>query len=204
MHKIVHLFFASRIRKQLRDLTGISLNAFRFAYGNIKPDLTFSMYKTPHTFSRSEKVLKEHILKLFEEPLHISDFSEKLGIVMHYLCDYFCFAHSDTYNRGLVAHALYELRMVRSMLYFPSYKSQQALSLDLHVQSLCSAENPVAYLHEHYINYMRSSPSLRNDLCIALQISQSFCLDAIARWAVLCFEPIESEIGWEKADAAAF
>lgn len=205
MHKIVHLFFASRIRKQIRDLTGITLSACRFAYGNIKPDLTLSMYTTPHTLSRSQSVLKEHVEKLFDEPLHIADFSEKMGIVMHYLCDYFCFAHSDVYNKGLLAHLLYELRMIRTMLVFPAYNTTQQRNppLDHNTANRCSAQNPLAFLQEHYKNYRLCLPSAHNDLCKALEISQTFCLEAIGCWCSLCFEPIENEVNWREADAVS-
>lgn len=204
MHKIVHLFFASRIHKQLRDQTGISLNAFRFAYGNIRPDLTFSMCATPHTLSRSKKIFEEHVGELFEEPLHISDFSEKLGIVMHYLCDYFCFAHSDGYPHGLIAHGIYEMRMIRTMLSLPSYKSRNRIpSLGFKEQNRCNAKNPVPFLQEHYKNYELNSHSMLEDLNRALIISQAFCQDAIGCWCNLCIEPIESTLWMDAENLAA-
>lgn len=203
MHKIVHLFFASRIRKQLRDLTGISLNSFRFAYGNIKPDLTFSMCAVPHTISRSEKVFKKHVGELYEESLHIADFSEKLGVVMHYLCDYFCFAHSDGYPNGIIAHGVYEMRMIRTMLSLPSYKSRNRIPTQgFKEQTRCSIENPAPFLQEHYKNYLSSSHSMIDDLNRALNISQAFCQEAIRCWCNLCIEPIESTL-WVDAESLA-
>jgi len=36
-------------------------------------------------------------------------FSFHLGILTHYICDYFCYPHSSGYDKGLIHHILYEV-----------------------------------------------------------------------------------------------
>jgi hypothetical protein len=33
-----------------------------------------------------------------------------MGILTHYICDYFCYPHSSVYDKGLLQHIIYELR----------------------------------------------------------------------------------------------
>ena len=37
-------------------------------------------------------------------------FSFHLGVLTHYICDYFCYPHSAIYDKGFVHHVIYEIR----------------------------------------------------------------------------------------------
>ncbi len=94
---------------------GVSFDKKAFVYGNLKPDL------------KGEYLTKRHYPSLmFEEVMQrIRDFasrfrigrdngariSEELGVICHYITDFFTFPHNDDiYEHGLFAHYVYEKR----------------------------------------------------------------------------------------------
>jgi hypothetical protein len=92
---------------------GIYLNRTAFVYGNILPDQTPAMWVAPH-FSRVCSRRSAEILNTLSRlPLPDSgrvgaEYSKELGIMCHFLCDYFCFAHNADFSAGLKQHVAYE------------------------------------------------------------------------------------------------
>ena len=200
MHKIVHLFFAARVRKQVAALTGISLSRFRFSYGNIYPDLTFSMCVTPHKLPESIGLLRSYVDELYERPMHIFEFSKKLGIAMHYVCDYFCYAHSEKFTGSLLKHMIYEFSMIRTILSLPVEPAESAKTGGSGTECTTAAALS-AFVQEQVAAHTEQEQSSLQDVTSALCASEAFCFDAIRRWCVLSFEPFE-EFDWEEAESA--
>lgn len=113
MNIIVHLLFSCNMRRIIRKQSGVKLNMLGFMYGNILPDIR-SMHK-PHRLNGSLDFLVKRTQNLIRKPHQASSlysWSKELGIITHYLSDYFCYAHQDHYDKGLGVHMLYELRML--------------------------------------------------------------------------------------------
>ena len=81
-----------------------------FLLGNLWPDLMFSFIITPHNYS----VTSSYISRLAEKLLDYKEDSQPiilsfyLGVITHYICDYFCFTHNDIFKGGVRQHCLYE------------------------------------------------------------------------------------------------
>lgn len=109
---IVHKKIAQVSIDQLRG-KNIYLNNKMFEIGNVIPD--FSPY---HKFIRHyKKSSLEHITKEIEKTSMIEDInikSLKLGIISHYLSDYYCYPHFNNMGfttKDIMKHINYERSM---------------------------------------------------------------------------------------------
>ena len=83
-----------------------------FCFGSILPDLNPGMVTSPHEFETTFDGIKELICRLTSE-WDGSEYKERafwrgLGVVMHYLADYFTFPHNTSFQGSLKDHCLYE------------------------------------------------------------------------------------------------
>lgn len=86
------------------------LNKIAFMYGNIKPDFCGKDIECPHILSDSIYKLEEYSNILINSNLSNKDFSVSLGIICHFICDYFCLYHGEKYkNKNIFSHNLYEI-----------------------------------------------------------------------------------------------
>jgi hypothetical protein len=101
----------NRIFFRLRD-SGLFLLRFWFLLGNLAPDLCLSFIFRRHEYAASGMSLKRMMHRLFEGRFnpHSVLFSYCLGIISHYVCDYFCYSHHPSFKGGLRKHIVYEIR----------------------------------------------------------------------------------------------
>lgn len=86
------------------------LDRVAFAYGNIKPDFIDDDIKCQHTVDESLCCVNEYSEKLMTDNISIKEFSTSLGIVCHFVCDYFCIYHREgNEKKGALEHLLYEM-----------------------------------------------------------------------------------------------
>ncbi len=139
-----------------------------FYFGSIQPDLNPGMISTPHEFESSYGKLKETILELtagFHGGTDSASFWRNLGIVLHYIADYFTFPHNSNYEGTLKDHCLHE----RDMKYYLRYFVQTPeAAVILHRQKYREkwAETPedlFRYIEEAHWCYLRRSHSVEDD-----------------------------------------
>jgi len=102
----IHFSIAKRICAEIKGL-GFHLNEKSFLLGSIFPDLIHSYIWRRHEYHNSRDYIKKKIESIKKRPYF---FSFRLGIVTHYICDYFCYPHSSAYDKGLLQHIMYEFR----------------------------------------------------------------------------------------------
>jgi hypothetical protein len=95
-------------RRMKRD--GMGLRRFPFILGNLAPDLYFSFIFRRHEYGCSIVSVRKTILRLYEGRLDPRSalFAYLMGIVSHYICDYFCYSHSPAFRGNLWDHIKYE------------------------------------------------------------------------------------------------
>jgi len=101
----IHHKIAKRISGELKEL-GIKLHEELFFFGNFFPDLIHSYFWRKHEYHVSRNYLHKKIENLKKRPFF---FSFHLGILTHYISDYFCYPHSGVYNKGILDHIRYEI-----------------------------------------------------------------------------------------------
>jgi hypothetical protein len=91
---------------ELKEL-GCRINERLFLLGNLFPDLIHSYLWCRHEYQHSREYVRKKLDVLKKRP---KLFSFHLGILTHYICDYFCYPHSSCYDKGLLQHIIYEVR----------------------------------------------------------------------------------------------
>eukprot|EP00831_Metopus_contortus_P027022 TRINITY_DN22833_c0_g1_i7.p1 TRINITY_DN22833_c0_g1~~TRINITY_DN22833_c0_g1_i7.p1 ORF type:complete len:178 (-),score=25.06 TRINITY_DN22833_c0_g1_i7:69-602(-) len=100
------------------------INKNRFIWGNVKPDCVLKYKRMKHYFDESVDIIVDKIIHL--SSLSIDDvyytmtlakFSEELGVVCHFLCDYFCAPHyyrwHCTTTKVMKKHMIYEKKLAK-------------------------------------------------------------------------------------------
>ncbi|MCL2764993.1 MAG: zinc dependent phospholipase C family protein [Treponema sp.] len=102
----LHNKIGKNVCNELIEL-GCYVNKKLFLLGNIFPDLCFSFLWCRHEHQYSRDYTRKKIEMLKRKP---KLFSFHLGVLTHYICDYFCYPHSSSYNKGLIHHIIYEIQ----------------------------------------------------------------------------------------------
>lgn len=98
------------------------LNNRRFIWGNVKPDCVLKYKLIKHYYDESIDLIIDKIQYLSSLSIEdvfcdktIEKFSEELGVVCHFLCDYFCAPHYYRWEckstSAVKQHMLYEKKL---------------------------------------------------------------------------------------------
>lgn len=182
MNTFNHLDIARIVQKSMEDEFLIEIDTAAFIYGNIKPDISPDLIKIPHYIEDGLGFVESQIEVLLYYRLNTiskctKDFSERLGVIMHYLSDFFCHAHSAHYKGGNLSHMVYEFNLHNyfrnhSKLIEAQYNSM-FLNPDGDYKSICT------FIYEQNLEYLKKSPSYENDMKFTLGICNTVCRTVI-------------------------
>jgi len=102
----IHHKIGKNVCAELKEL-GCQIHEKLFLAGNLFPDLIHSYLWCRHEYQHSREYIRKKLQFLKKRPRL---FSFHLGVLTHYICDYFCYPHSSGYNKGLIRHIIYEIR----------------------------------------------------------------------------------------------
>lgn len=112
-----HMMIADYILDNLREDRSHLINRKRFIWGNIKPDCA-SRYKfKKHYYTESIDMIVDMIDRLsslsiteINNESSIGKFSGELGVICHFLTDYYCLPHFQRweFKNAIKPHILYE------------------------------------------------------------------------------------------------
>lgn len=190
-HKIV----AKIVHDRIKEKYNVNLNLEKMLWGSIAPDV-LPYYKTKrHYFDESGDYIAREISKLIyfsrysysegnESKLFINYMSKKLGIIMHYLCDFVCYPHAYrmTFIENLRKHVKYEqdLALYARENKFLEESFRDVIScedINFFENSDIKLEKKVkAYLIKVIEEYKDSNHSYDNDLNFALNLSTNISI----------------------------
>ncbi|MDR0496929.1 MAG: zinc dependent phospholipase C family protein [Treponema sp.] len=122
----IHHKIGKEVCGELMEL-GCQVHEKLFLLGNIFPDLIHSYLWCKHEYEHSKEYIRKKLDILKKRPRL---FSFHLGVLTHYICDYFCYPHSTGYDKGLVQHIIYELRQKVPERIYRSRLSVSAFSIE--------------------------------------------------------------------------
>ena len=190
-HKIV----AKIVHDRIKEKYNVNLNLDKILWGSIAPDV-LPYYKTKrHYFDESGDYIAREISKLIyfsrysysegnESKLFINYMSKKLGIIMHYLCDFVCYPHAYrmTFIENLRKHVKYEqgLALYARENKFLEESFRDVIScedINFFENSDIKLEKKVkTYLIKVIEEYKDSNHSFDNDLNFALNLSTNISI----------------------------
>ena len=112
-----HLTISQALIENLDPNKSFFLSEKNFIYGNIKPDMTSKYVLHKHYLKESFDMIINKIkslcklsLDFIEKYFSVSKFSQELGVICHFLCDFFCVPHSQRweFSHSFKKHVIYE------------------------------------------------------------------------------------------------
>lgn len=169
-----HMLMGENILKYSSCKSKGIINKKRFIWGNVKPDCALKYKKIRHYYDESIDIVIEKILYLSSltlDEVHysvtVAKFSEELGVICHFLCDFFCAPHYYRWEckstKVMKDHMLYEKRLAkRTKTFIPSRKYERSIDED----------NLKLFLEKLQFEY-KGVISYNNDLSFAYYVCES-------------------------------
>lgn len=165
-HAKFALYFLDGIQRNMN----IQLNKQSFVLGNIEPDFPFVFPTVKHYKQSNHDFIYSLIKDLYEYNcngnfLSLAKLSEKLGIINHYICDYFCRPHFDRdyYSSHLVEHLSYEKDLHRYLNTSYSFSDNE----DAYSKTL-PLEGIFPFIEERLFEYDNREMGFQTDIDFAL------------------------------------
>ncbi|NLM20469.1 MAG: zinc dependent phospholipase C family protein [Peptococcaceae bacterium] len=189
MDVFTHLEIAKAINRKLKADFSVRLHTAGFFYGMIKPDFSFQFKKIRHYQGDSLDFIQQEIKRLWEmdDSLKFSrEFAESLGVVAHFIVDYFCFPHTRHFQGNLLIHVIYEIRLalfcqinvhiLNSQINVHILNSQIGQESEVFIKDYVDF---VQYLENLQKEYSGTKASHHQDLSFAIKASMDICLAII-------------------------
>ena len=105
-----HLLIGQSLVENINESKSFFISDKNFIYGNIKPDISSKYVFQKHYLDESLNMIFCKIeylctlnLDCISKYFSISKFSQELGVICHFLCDFFCVPHS---RRWEMSHSM--------------------------------------------------------------------------------------------------
>ena len=113
MDSVSHTTVAHYLLDYVEKNDGVSFDRKAFCFGNLKPDLKGEYLTKRHypslMFDEVMQRIRDFIKRFSVCKENGAKLSEELGVICHYITDFFSFPHNDDiYEHGLFAHYIYE------------------------------------------------------------------------------------------------
>ncbi len=109
-----HVYLGELLYPVICEIWGMPLSRKRFMHGCVKPDVSSLFFRHPHFYRISKKFIFRKIKQLTKKRLHgekkNKKISEDLGIILHYIADFFTSVHNLVPNK-LQEHMAFEKQL---------------------------------------------------------------------------------------------
>jgi len=154
------------------------LNKNSLVYGSIKPDIAPSLAKLDHFKPQSFDLIMNEIHRLSQMSFannkeFIKNFSTQIGVVTHFIADFFCVPHNDRvkYRKAtFISHMIYENNLHKIFRDFDGKVS--ALKEDFTVDNY-SAHIIKCAIDQLHQKYNARDESFMNDLTSSLEATSA-------------------------------
>lgn len=116
-----HIIIANKIYDSLDPVKKSIIKKKNFVYGNIKPDLISKYKLRKHYRKESYEIILDKIDELskinsvdeIQKKKYFCNFSQELGVICHFICDFFCVPHDERweFKHSMVIHIAYEKKL---------------------------------------------------------------------------------------------
>lgn len=115
-----HTLIAKSIVDNIDEKKYFFISENNFIYGNIKPDLSSKYFFKKHYMKESYDMIVSKVnylcsltLNNLSEFFSVGKFSQELGVICHFLCDFLCVPHSYRweFKHSMKKHITYETEL---------------------------------------------------------------------------------------------
>lgn len=175
-----HLLFADKINDYIEKFYGPILNKTQFAFGNIKPDIARIKHPIEHTFKGSFDFVLDEVKRYNYDMYSIKNPSVHLGMLSHYMSDFFCSKHYYKDKKGLISHIKYENKLHNTLNNIADMPELSYIKTMSYISG--SFSDIIKKLKKEYQKFQ---PSIENDIEFALQASLIVCSYVLQNSAVV-------------------
>ncbi len=185
MHIWTHKLLADLLYEGVSKVYPGVLSRRAFLNGNLLPDLD-SRYQQFQHYTHGSWTYLERLMGEMEDLSCSSESgSEKLGIICHFIADFFCKVHNRPYSEqhSLLGHVMYEHQLHKL------YREMKKDKAQLMVFPRASSTN-CGDTGKHWVNtkmagihreYMEGTPEMERDICYAIGSCIEACNFLIAK-----------------------
>ncbi|MCT4509187.1 MAG: zinc dependent phospholipase C family protein [Tepidibacter sp.] len=170
-----HNIIANHIHYNIKNNLNIDLNRKLLAYGAMKPDIAPRLAVKKHYKDQSFDFVLNEILKLIdnglrENPISINRFSTNLGVISHFLSDFFCLPHHNReyYHDKLFEHLKYEKDLHKHFVSFEGLNNVKSPYIEK-----IDKENIKNLIEELHYDYTQNKMGFQNDVTSSINISSA-------------------------------
>ena len=165
MRKKSHISLAGQIMDSLR-LEEVFDYKLPFYVGSIWPDCRPSFLTTPHTFDITYDKIENQLDDFVADYDTLKGMNmrrcAKLGVIIHYIADYFTFPHNSTYEGNVKDHCIYERDLKHGLKEYLS--TEEAMERKDKIVPLNSTKGLSEFIQNIHAEYMRRQHSVADDI----------------------------------------
>ena len=168
MNLFSHITMGRYLHTYFTEHLGVELDRWTFVRWNFLPDIAPRLLKLSHFKKDIYDLVMEWAenLAAHGEEMTVGEYSKQLGILCHFMADFFCYAHSETFDGTKIGHLKYELKMQ-----FYGYRRRGMLhAVDLIANAAEIDRRMALYeqINELHERYMELAPSYGVDFVYSL------------------------------------
>lgn len=153
-----------------------------FIYGSIKPDFFREGVPKAHSMGVNLINVEEGLQKLMNEKLDVKEFSLTLGVLCHYISDFFCIYHNEKgKGKKRPEHIKYEVK-----LHFKLLKLLYSRKLHTSIKTISHGTDILSIIPDMHKNYLQEADSEYKDLAYSLSAAMHITE------AVICYALLEN------------
>ncbi|NLM51172.1 MAG: zinc dependent phospholipase C family protein [Clostridiaceae bacterium] len=164
MNAFSHLTIANIICDNLQNERIKNINRPKFMLGNILPDIAIKLsnlsHKIDYVLGFVKKLMEDLVLKSQSPTFKKKSQSQVLGIICHFIADFFCYPHNKNYPFGIVKHLYYEQKISKYIKYYKDLTHLPIIKGRISINSVEDIINEIKRVHKEY---MVLPPSMAKD-----------------------------------------
>ena len=156
MRKKSHISLANHMLSEFREEALIA-HAYMFQFGSLLPDLVPSFLTKKHRMDTTFDILEKKLRRVVEghdsqDGLSMSECKD-LGVITHYIADYFTLPHNEKFKGNLRDHVNYEEVLKHAMRQYVSQKNVE--NQPLIRMSMSSVDEICKFIKNCHMEYIR-------------------------------------------------
>lgn len=171
MRKKSHISLARYLIKSM-NINELFDHKKAFYFGSILPDCTPSFITRKHSIDETFDILKNEIEKItvdYDIDKGIGRYyCRHLGIITHYVADYFTFPHNNIFTGNLKEHCSYEKNLKNQLKEYVN--SEEARRDREHVKSLKTADEICTFIERMHEQYIEAKKQLKVDCTYIVEL----------------------------------
>lgn len=180
MRKKSHVSLSRGVIKGLGEENLIK-HRYTFYIGSIVPDCLPSFVVRRHTMEETFDIFVKHMEKfankLNKKPKVGYIQSMRMGMILHYIADYFTLPHNSHYEGSFKEHCVYEGKQLKCMRSFVEKYRSDGVKLEA-PKALKDVRQIVEYVKSRHEEYVRLHQGVKDDcrfsletcICVALSL----------------------------------